>query len=314
MAELLEKALAARTETDAIDFKREFNPGFDGDWCELVKDVVAIGNSGGGAIVVGVDRAGVTVGVEAGLAKTLDPATVGDKLRKYTGGSHPRCTVSLGQRDSSTVLVLLIGECVSPVAFERAGTYLAGERPKCAFHEGTFYFRHNTKSEPGLTEDIEAAIERQIERHRQEWVENIRRVMEAPAGSVVSVTSLPITVTGRSQGLAARLTNEAGATPIAYRSRDDSHPYRFKELHSVVGKRLPPGISLSTGDLFAIRRAYNVHANPNWADVSKHAPTQYSDAFADWLVENCSRDPRFAAKTRAKARREGKSPSHRQSP
>jgi hypothetical protein len=306
MAELLEMALAARTETDAIDFKREFNPTFEGDWCELLKDIVAIGNSGGGAIVVGVDPVGVTVGVEAGLAKKLDPAAVGDKLRKYTGGSHPRCAVSLGQRDSTTVLVLLIRECVSPVAFERAGTYLVGERSKCAFHEGTFYFRHNTKSEPGFTEDIEAAIERKIERRRREWFKNIRHVMEAPAGSIVSVASPPLTVARSSQGSVARLTNDAGATPIAYRSRDESHPYRFKELHSLVGKRLPPGSSLTTGDLFIIRRAYNVHANPNWADVAKHAPTQYSDAFVDWLVENCSRDPRFAAKAKAKVRREGR--------
>lgn len=39
-----------------MDFKAAFEAAVPGAWCELVKDMVAIGNSGGGAIVIGVDR------------------------------------------------------------------------------------------------------------------------------------------------------------------------------------------------------------------------------------------------------------------
>jgi hypothetical protein len=56
MAIALDEAAAASAETDAMDFKAVFEAAVPGAWCELVKDTVAIGNSGGGAIVIGVDR------------------------------------------------------------------------------------------------------------------------------------------------------------------------------------------------------------------------------------------------------------------
>ena len=56
MAIALDEAAAASAETDAMDFKAVFEAAVPGAWCELVKDTVAIGTSGGGAIVIGVDR------------------------------------------------------------------------------------------------------------------------------------------------------------------------------------------------------------------------------------------------------------------
>jgi hypothetical protein len=44
----LENTLASTAETDRVDFKREFNPGVEGEWCEILKDILAMGNSGGG--------------------------------------------------------------------------------------------------------------------------------------------------------------------------------------------------------------------------------------------------------------------------
>jgi hypothetical protein len=80
----------------------------------------------------------------------------------------------------------------------------------------------------------------------------------------------------------------------------------MKELIAAVQRRLPPGVLFKQGDLHAVRRAYDVIGNPNWTDTAKHASTQYSHAFEDWLVDNFTMDSRFAAKARSKARREGK--------
>ena len=63
MAIALDEAVAASAETDAMDFKAAFEAAVPGAWCGLVKDMVAIGNSGGGAIVIGVDRNGKAIGV-----------------------------------------------------------------------------------------------------------------------------------------------------------------------------------------------------------------------------------------------------------
>lgn len=304
MTVTLDEALQATAETDAIDFKKEFNPSIEGEWCEILKDILAMGNSGGGAIVIGVDSDGYTVGVEPTIGKQVDPANIGDKIRKYTSGNDPRCSASIAKRASEAVLVILVDACMTPVAFEKAGTYNVGAKPKCAFNAGTFYFRHNTRSEPGTTEDIAAAIEREVKRRREEWLGNIRQVMEAPPGSKITFRDR-VAFEG-SATTSVRLTNDANAAPLAYRSRDLTHPFRFNALRSEVTKRLPAGGSMSTGDLLAIRRAYQADQNPNWADVGRYGPTQYSQAFADWLVEQCSRDPRFGAKAKMKARREGR--------
>ncbi len=82
MAVSIEQALSQRTETDAIDFKREIDTSHDGNMCELVKDIVAIGNYGGGAILVGVDRDGATVGIDESIMRRLDPAPIGDIVQE----------------------------------------------------------------------------------------------------------------------------------------------------------------------------------------------------------------------------------------
>ena len=45
-------------ESASLDFKSSFDPESKQDWCELIKDIVAMSNSGGGSIVVGVDDDG----------------------------------------------------------------------------------------------------------------------------------------------------------------------------------------------------------------------------------------------------------------
>lgn len=44
----MDQVLAAKRESKHVEFKESFDPTASADWCELIKDVVAIGNSGGG--------------------------------------------------------------------------------------------------------------------------------------------------------------------------------------------------------------------------------------------------------------------------
>jgi predicted HTH transcriptional regulator len=50
---LLERAITAQKESKHVDFKAEFDPNSRHDWCEIIKDIVAMANSGGGAILIG---------------------------------------------------------------------------------------------------------------------------------------------------------------------------------------------------------------------------------------------------------------------
>ena len=53
MPSLIDKALAAKRESKHIEFKEGFDPASGHDWCESIKDIVAIANSGGGVLIFG---------------------------------------------------------------------------------------------------------------------------------------------------------------------------------------------------------------------------------------------------------------------
>jgi predicted HTH transcriptional regulator len=50
---LLQKAVEARRESKYVDFKASADLAVHGDCCELVKDIVAMANAGGGVILLG---------------------------------------------------------------------------------------------------------------------------------------------------------------------------------------------------------------------------------------------------------------------
>ena len=77
-AVLFTDAVAAKKESRSIDFKSTFNPAQTADWCELLKDVFAFANSGGGVIVVGVDGQGDPMASEVTAVLSLDPADMGE--------------------------------------------------------------------------------------------------------------------------------------------------------------------------------------------------------------------------------------------
>ncbi len=56
MTDLVDKGLAAKRESKYLDFKSSFNPDSAGEWCELIKDIVAMANTGGGIIIIGLEK------------------------------------------------------------------------------------------------------------------------------------------------------------------------------------------------------------------------------------------------------------------
>ncbi len=84
-ATFAERAQKAKRESKHVEFKEQFDPTSDGEWCELIKDFMAIGNSGGGVVLIGVTGKGLASGTNLQPVLELDGATFGDKIVKYTG-------------------------------------------------------------------------------------------------------------------------------------------------------------------------------------------------------------------------------------
>ena len=92
-------ALTAKRESKGVDFKRSFDQDNPGEWCELLKDVVAMANSGGGSILIGVNNDG-TPSRDASVARVLeiDPAVITDKIAKYTSVQFDGVSLAEAQR------------------------------------------------------------------------------------------------------------------------------------------------------------------------------------------------------------------------
>src|SRR5688572_16086886 len=84
-AKLLEQALTATRGSRRIELSRELNPDAPGAWCEMVKHIAAMANSGGGVIVVGLGDDGQPSGWDPDELLRTDPAVVVDELAKYVG-------------------------------------------------------------------------------------------------------------------------------------------------------------------------------------------------------------------------------------
>jgi hypothetical protein len=186
MLDLIEKALKAKHESKHVEFKEAFDPNSAQDWCEIIKDLVAVANSGGGIIIFGVDNHGKPSGYPTESIKNLDPADVANKVFKYTGAVDLEFEIRDIKKRKTNLVAFVIHAVSVPIVFLKPGTYdIGGGKQRTAFSVGTVYFRHGAKSEPGTSDDIRKVIERQLELIRKSWIKGVRNVVQSPPGSQV---------------------------------------------------------------------------------------------------------------------------------
>jgi hypothetical protein len=236
MSDLLEKARNASRESKQIEFKCGFDPTSKGEWCEIIKDIVAIANSGGGIIIFGVNNDGSLSGLPVEAIKRIDPADLANKISKYTGCNDPQFEIQDIKRQGCILPAFIIQSSASPLVFVNPGTYdVGGKEQKIAFGKGTVYFRHVAKSEPGTTEDIRSTFERQLNQIRNSWFKHVKKVVKAPAGSQVIVQT-PTDLSTILHSDTIRVVNDPKAIPVTL-TRDPSKgggTYLHEEISEVI--------------------------------------------------------------------------------
>lgn len=299
MPDLAAHALQAKRESKYVEFKERFNPSSAEDWCEIVKDIVAIANSGGGALVIGVKNDGSPSGADVTSTLELDPAVLTDKIKKYTRRDFSAFQIHDADKEGSRIAILVIDEAQPSFVFEEPGTYSTSDgKQKTAFSRGTIYVRHGAKSEPMTNADMFQANERLLELFRKEWIGKVKKVVEAPLGSKISVQDSTVRQTSDPTAAPVRIVNDPTAPAYRLQKPDDYFPHRGKELIARVNGMLDGGIRINTRDLLAVRRVHNIDDNPDFFYKGKFGSPQYSDACADWLVERYRVNPRFFEEAR----------------
>jgi hypothetical protein len=159
------------------------------------------------------------------------------------------------------------------------------------------YFRHGAKSDPGTSEDLRNALEREIGRIRSSWLDGIAKVVTAPVGATISVLPSEVHLTGDDGATGVRLVNDDDAPAFKAIRTDLLYPHRQKELVATVNSLLN-GVKITGHDVHCVRKAFAVDAQPNFYYKPQYSSPQYSDAFAEWIVEQYKADSEFFQKAR----------------
>lgn len=299
MSDFIKKALNAKRESKSVEFKESLNVTSSGEWVEVIKDVVAIANSGGGVILIGVDNHGNPNGFDVKPLLEFDSADITNKIHKYTGVQFSEFEILEGEKDGYKVAVLNIQGVSIPIVFTKPGTYdIGGGKQKTAFGIGTIYFRHGAKSDPGNTEDIRKAIERQLESIRKDWIRGVRKVVTAPRGSKIVVASGEVKESSSPDATPIRIVDDPSAPAYRKIDYDISHPHRMKELVRRLNEELKGKETVTTYDIQCLRRLHNLDGNSAFCHKPAFGSTQYSEALIDWIKKQLGANARFLAEAR----------------
>lgn len=297
----LSEALARSGETHNVDFKSNFDPAAQRDWLELIKDIAAFANSGGGHILVGLNDDGSPSGADVTALLAVDPADLGNRFHKYTGHHFGGVELIECEKSGFKICAVRVSGVHVPIAFTRVGeTELPDGKKKTAFALGTVYFRHGAKSEPGTSDDLREFLEREVERVRRSWLDGIAKVVDAPTGSRIAVLPPEDAPTGAAGSLPMQLTTDPGAPAYYAVPLDKTHPYRQKEVVREVNSKLAGKRAINSHDIICIRRVFGIQNEINFCYTQNFASPRYTQQFVDWIVDQHSLNNAFFEETRNK--------------
>jgi hypothetical protein len=297
---LLDRAHEGKRELWYLEFKEQFDPSVTGEWIELVKDFIAIANSGGGVVVVGATNSGEPSGFDVQPVLDLDGATIADKVFRWTSEHWAGFEIEEITRNGHRLAAVVIDAVTdAPIAFNQTARYRNPQgKEKTAFTRGSIYFRHGAKSEPATRDDLREFIERRLGAVRSAWLEGITKLVAAPEGFELARIR---EIDKAGQPTRIQLTSDPDAPVYGRLSHDETHPYRMTDLLSELRERRAGNPSLSEYDIRCVRRvnAIDEKTHPQFCVQPKYSSMQYSDAFLAWLEMRYKQDAGFFEKAKS---------------
>lgn len=291
-----DKALSEVRESRALDFKRKLDVDSTAEWCEIIKDVVAMANSGGGIIVIGLDDNGSPCGWDPKPLLDQDPAILVDRIAKFTGEQFDDVEIIGGRKGRKSVALIVVGPRVgSPLIFEKEGTYrLPSGGNKCAFAKGSVYFRHGAKSEPGVSRDLQRFATHEENRIKRELLGQIAKISRAPRGADVVVVDQGEKI--RTHLVNVRVVDDPKAEPVGLINDDQMHPLLLNQV--LTGLKLRIRSKLTAHDLLCVRKVHSIEARREFFYKPIHGSPQYSNSFVEWVADRYREDSDFFVKAR----------------
>lgn len=260
-------------------------------------------NTEGGCILFGFDDDGQPTELDCTDVLSCDPADITNKIYSFTRKHFASFRLAPILRDGLRFACLMIQPSRVPMVFESAGAYLSRSgKEKRAFSEGTLYFRHGAKSEPGTSDDLAAFVEREIATLREVWLGRLRQVVEAPLDSSLQVVPAEGVRLDESSEVAIRLTNNPSAPEYKLADPNLTHPNRQKEVLAKVNASLNGAFTVTPHHLQCVRRVHGIDANPVHCYHGNFASPTYSQTFIDWLIEQYRGELQFFENCKTEAK------------
>ena len=233
---LIELAQTSKKEERRIDFKERFDPALAADWSNIVKDIVAMANSGGGIIIFGITDDGRISEFDRKIVLELDPAVVSDKIHAYTGENFSEFKILEIKIRNKILSAILIFETQTPIVFTRNGADgMTQGKQKPIFLKGTIYFRHGAKSEPADTGDIKRIIDKIVNQTRKSWFEGVRKISNIRSSEEVIISKRNPALRGRPFSLSGLLKVSERGTPVRlsheeFEALKKEYPLEYKDV------------------------------------------------------------------------------------
>jgi hypothetical protein len=240
-------ARAGQQEGALVELKESFQDDTEG-WLKLERQLVGIGNSGGGIVIFGIDRRGNRVGLPNSLTAAFDPANLMQKLQRHAStASVPTAYVEVMQY-GKRYGTLFIGPTVHITVFDKVGNVQgATGRSKAIFQQGVVYVRGEGTTREARQSDLDLLINERVRDGLTAFLARIERVAELPAATELLARS-----PGSDRGYV--LVSGGQGVPVTIAENDDAKAVHLTEV-------LVPDAPLSSLDAEVVGQVRQWHAD-----------------------------------------------------
>jgi hypothetical protein len=180
-------------EDSYVDYKQTFGYKEDHHWLEITKDVMAFANTRGGYLVFGVsDGKFEIVGLDEDVEVVLlDVNQVQMKLNRSLDPEICRLRAKKTERNGKSIVVWFIpGSLGSTHVFKKDGHFVfPSGKTKTVFNKGTLYVRRSGANHLADARDLDSIFERRQDDYREQLLDRIAKVVEAPVDQHVLLVS-----------------------------------------------------------------------------------------------------------------------------
>jgi len=184
----IRELFARGSESAKLDYKSEYDPSDTTHKVKLAKHVLAMANTAGGYVVVGVHDDGQRRGLYKAAVDRIDEAVVRSQIAGYTSVPIPLFVAKPIEHEGLTFAIVT----VLPVTHTIVVAVADGNSPdKTLFRKGDVLVRHGSASERWTHNDAEFMLQRIVNTRKEEWLRefghDLARLVRLPGASVPEI-------------------------------------------------------------------------------------------------------------------------------